>query len=205
MSFNVQQGLIFIISSPSGGGKSSLTRALLKLNPQLQLSISTTTRPPRPGEVDGTHYYFKTKAEFQQLIDQDLLLEHAKIYDYYYGTLKQPIATALTSGIDILFDIDWQGTNAIKQLLPKNTVSIFILPPSIDILKQRLQQRAQDAAEIIERRLQAAIEEIKFAKYYDYVITNDHFETALQALHAIFITEKIKQSRVIQLESFDII
>lgn len=205
MSSSLQQGLIFIISSPSGGGKSSLTRALLKLNPQLQLSISTTTRPPRPGEVNGTHYYFKTKAEFQQLIDHNLLLEHAKIYDHYYGTLKQPIATALTNGIDILFDIDWQGTHAIKQLLPKNTISIFILPPSMDILKQRLQQRAQDTAEIIERRLQAAIEEIKCAKYYDYVITNDHFETALQTLHAIFITEKIKQSKVIQLASFDII
>lgn len=205
MTSNSRKGLVFIVSAPSGGGKSSLTRALLKFNPTLQLSTSTTTRPQRSNEIDGVHYHFKTEKEFLQLIEQNLLLEYAIIYGYYYGTLKQPVEAILNNGLDILFDIDWQGTSAIKQIFLENTTSIFILPPSLEILKQRLKQRGQDSDNVITKRLQSAVAEMKFGKYYDYVITNDNFEITVQALNSVLIVEKLKHSKLSQLEALGII
>jgi guanylate kinase len=197
------KGLVFIVSAPSGGGKSSLIRELLKLEPNVKLSISTTTRTPRVGEVDGADYYFKNIAEFKQLIEQNKLLEYTKIYDNYYGTPKQAINDAIVSGIDILFDIDWQGVKSIRQQM-QNVVSVFVLPPSLETLKIRLEHRALDSQEVVACRLKEAANEIQFAKYYDYIVINDQFDKALQQLRAILIAERIKQSRLSNLSAFGV-
>ena len=139
------KGLIIILSSPSGAGKSSLAKALLEIDNNLRLSISATTRKPRPNEQDGVNYYFKTKSEFEELVKQNQFLEHAKIYNNYYGTPKKHVENLLNQGLDVLFDIDWQGARSIKQNAV-NAVSIFILPPNLEVLEQRLRNRAADSA-----------------------------------------------------------
>ena len=187
------KGLIIILSSPSGAGKSSLTRALLAIDDNLRLSISATTRKPRPNEQDGVNYYFKTKSEFEELVKQNQFLEHAKIYDNYYGTPKKYIENLLNQGLDVLFDIDWQGTRSIKQNAV-NAVSIFILPPSLEVLEQRLRNRATDNEEAIQLRMASAQAEISHANEYDHIITNDDFNDTLHKIQTIILEERKKKN-----------
>ncbi|WP_253310098.1 MULTISPECIES: guanylate kinase [unclassified Rickettsia] len=190
-SITQDKGLIIILSSPSGAGKSSLTRALLQIDDNLRLSVSATTRMPRPKEVEGISYYFKTKPEFEELIKQNMFLEYAKIYDNYYGTIKKYVDDLLDQGLDVLFDIDWQGAGNIKQAA-SNVISIFILPPSLEILERRLKDRAEDSNDAIKLRMQSATSEISHAKEYDYIVTNNDFDATLKKIHSIIVTERIK-------------
>lgn len=187
------KGLIIILSSPSGAGKSSLAKALLEIDNNLRLSISATTRKPRPNEQDGVNYYFKTKSEFEELVKQNQFLEHAKIYDNYYGTPKKHVENLLNQGLDVLFDIDWQGARSIKQNAI-NAVSIFILPPNLEVLEQRLRNRAADNEEAIQLRMVSAQAEISHSNEYDHIITNDDFNDTLQQIHAIILEKRNKRN-----------
>ncbi|HJD66324.1 MAG TPA: guanylate kinase [Rickettsia endosymbiont of Bembidion nr. Transversale] len=187
------KGLIIILSSPSGAGKSSLAKALLEIDNNLRLSISATTRKPRPNEQDGVNYYFKTKVEFEELVKQNQFLEHAKIYNNYYGTPKKHVENLLNQGLDVLFDIDWQGARSIKQNAV-NAISIFILPPNLEILEQRLRNRAADNEEAIQLRMASAQAEISHSNEYDHIITNDDFNDTLQQIHAIILQERKKRN-----------
>lgn len=190
------KGLILILSSPSGGGKSSLCRELLKGDINLKLSISVTTRPRRPNEIEGTHYYFKTVEQFKQLITQNYFLEYAENYNNFYGTPYDHISESLNNGIDILFDIDWKGAREIKAKIPDATVSIFIMPPSLDVLKQRLQVRGQDSENVINNRMKIAEEEISHAREYDHVVMNDDFDKAFTTIKSILESERSKTSKI---------
>lgn len=185
--------LIIILSSPSGAGKSSLTRALLEIDNNVRLSISATTRKSRLDEQEGVNYYFKTKSNFEELIKQDEFLEYAKIYDNYYGTPKKYVENLLNQGLDVLFDIDWQGARSIKQNAA-NAVSIFILPPSLEILEQRLKNRATENEAAIKLRMASAQAEISHANEYAHIITNDDFNDTLHKIHAIILEERKKRN-----------
>ena len=185
------EGLMIILSSPSGTGKSSLAESLLKIDNNLRLSISATTRKPRLGEVEGINYYFKSSLEFEELVKQNKFLEYAKIYDNYYGTPKEYVEMLLKQGLDVLFDIDWQGARSIKKNAA-NVVAIFVLPPSIETLEQRLRNRATDNEAAIKLRMQSAQNEISHANDYDYVVTNDDFDRTLKKIHAIIVAEREK-------------
>ncbi|WP_417905113.1 guanylate kinase [Candidatus Tisiphia endosymbiont of Micropterix aruncella] len=189
------KGLAIILSSPSATGKSSLARAILKIDSNLRLSVSATTRRPRTDEVDGVSYYFKTKEEFNKLIEQDAFLEYANIYNNYYGTPKKVVEDLLNQGLDVLFDIDWQGTKLIKKTLP-NVITIFILPPSPSILQQRIKDRGQDSKESIKLRMKLATKEVYYAKQYDYVVINDDFDTTLETIYSIITAERSKRIRL---------
>ena len=189
----MSQGNLYILSAPSGAGKSSLISALLASDSSTQkmVSVSHTTRAPRPGEVEGVHYYFVSKEEFESLIKQDLFLEYAKVFGgNYYGTSLFAIEENLAKGIDVFLDIDWQGAQQIREKVP-NVKSIFILPPSLDELENRLIGRGQDSAEVIADRMAKAISEISHYNEYDYVIVNDNFEQALADLQAILRAERL--------------
>ncbi len=177
-------GMLFIITAPSGAGKSSLLKELTRQDDSLGLSISHTTRAPRPGEEDGREYYFTTIADFQERQRKGEFLESAEVHGNYYGTSRRAVLERLASGKDTLLEIDWQGAMQIRKLIAE-TISIFILPPSITVLEERLHKRGQDSLEIIARRIDAANEEISHASGFDYVIINDDFELALSQLAAI--------------------
>ncbi|WP_109079421.1 guanylate kinase [Aggregatibacter kilianii] len=187
------QGNLYIISAPSGAGKSSLINALLTRNHahQMMVSVSHTTRQPRPGELEGIHYYFVSHGEFEHLIEQHAFLEYAKVFGgNYYGTSLFAIEENLAKGIDVFLDIDWQGAQQIREKVP-NVKSIFILPPSLQELEKRLIGRGQDSAEVIADRMTKAIDEISHYNEYDYVIVNDNFEQALEDLQAILRAERL--------------
>lgn len=196
------KGINFVVSSPSGGGKTSLAKALVKLDNNIKQSISDTTRPLRQGEIEGIDYFFKTRQQFEQLVKNGELLEYTKIYDNYYGTPEKNVKALLKQGIDIIFAIEWQGAKAIKQQLPEQTVTIFIMPPSLEVLGQRLMGRAADRHEQVELRLQKAHREIQYAKDYDYVIINEDFALALNRLQSIIIAERTKRIRLDRLDEF---
>ncbi|WP_233010276.1 guanylate kinase [Rheinheimera faecalis] len=187
-------GNLFIISAPSGAGKSTLINALLKQHADMQLSVSHTTRSPRPGESNGVQYHFTDVPTFKQLIAQDQFIEWAEVFGNYYGTSKAALADKLAQGIDVFLDIDWQGARQIKQQLPFVT-SIFILPPSVEALEQRLNQRGQDSAEVIAGRMAKAQDEISHAGEYDYWVVNDDLELALQQFSGIIQTQRLKQQK----------
>lgn len=187
-------GNLFIISAPSGAGKSTLINALLKQHADMQLSVSHTTRLPRPGESNGVQYHFTDVPTFKQLIAQDQFIEWAEVFGNYYGTSKAALADKLAKGIDVFLDIDWQGARQIKQQLPFVT-SIFILPPSVEALEQRLNQRGQDSAEVIAGRMAKAQDEISHADEYDYWVVNDDLELALQQFSGIIQTQRLKQQK----------
>ena len=187
-------GNLFIISAPSGAGKSTLINALLKQHADMQLSVSHTTRSPRPGESHGVQYHFTDVPTFKQLIAQDQFIEWAEVFGNYYGTSKAALADKLAQGIDVFLDIDWQGARQIKQQLPFVT-SIFILPPSVEALEQRLNQRGQDSAEVIAGRMAKAQDEISHADEYDYWVVNDDLELALQQFSGIIQTQRLKQQK----------
>ena len=177
-------GRVFVVAAPSGGGKTSLIRALIEDDARLQPSISHTTRPPRPGERDGEHYYFVEEAEFKRLIDQGAFLEHALVFGDYKGTSRAEVERRLRKGCDVLLDIDWQGARQVRESLPESR-SIFILPPSLPTLKERLARRGQDSAEVIQRRMAAARNEISHWDEFDFVVVNDDFDDTLGELHTI--------------------
>ncbi len=187
-------GNLFIISAPSGAGKSTLINALLKQHADMQLSVSHTTRSPRPGETNGVQYHFTDVPTFKQLIEQDQFIEWAEVFGNYYGTSKAALADKLTQGIDVFLDIDWQGARQIKQQLPF-VISIFILPPSVKALEQRLNQRGQDSAEVIAGRMAKARDEISHAGEYDYWVVNDDLELALQQFSGIIQSQRLKQNK----------
>lgn len=187
-------GNLFIISAPSGAGKSTLINALLKQHADMQLSVSHTTRAPRPGESNGVQYHFTDVPSFKQLIAQDQFIEWAEVFGNYYGTSKAALADKLAQGIDVFLDIDWQGARQIKQQLPFVT-SIFILPPSVEALEQRLNQRGQDSAEVIAGRMAKARDEISHAGEYDYWVVNDDLDLALQQFSGIIQTQRLKQQK----------
>ncbi|MCK3658595.1 guanylate kinase [Pasteurellaceae bacterium Pebbles2] len=189
----MSQGNLYILSAPSGAGKSSLIAALLAQNKtqKMMVSVSHTTRQPRPGEVDGVHYHFVSVAEFEQLIEQGAFLEYAKVFGgNYYGTSLPAIEKNLAQGIDVFLDIDWQGAQQIRQKV-RSVKSIFILPPSLPELEKRLIGRGQDSSEVIADRMSKAISEISHYDEYDYVIVNDDFEQALADLNSILRSEKL--------------
>ena len=180
-----------MVVAPSGAGKSSLVNALLNEDSNIGLSISCTTRAPRPGETNNVHYSFLSTKEFEKLKDNNELLEWAQVHDNYYGTPKAYVQERVNKGQDILLEIDWQGAQQVRQQFPE-VVDIFILPPSIEILKERLQKRGQDSAEVIERRIRAAGEEIEHADECEYVIINDDFSVALQQLQQIVAVSRLR-------------
>jgi guanylate kinase len=187
-------GILFIISSPSGGGKTSLVRALLEAEPEVRLSVSHTTRPARPGEVMGRDYHFVALPVFQHMLEAGEFLESAVIYGNHYGTSQQWIVRELMDGHDVLLEIDWQGAQQVRRLM-KQVVGIFILPPSLEQLESRLKGRAQDSAEAVARRLAAARDEISHVGEYDYVIINDNFDRAALDLRSIIRAERLKLPR----------
>ncbi|TCJ11810.1 guanylate kinase [Parasulfuritortus cantonensis] len=177
-------GNLFIVTAPSGAGKSSLVKALLEADPGVKLSISYTTRAPRPGEVDGVHYHFASVAAFQEMLGNGDFLESAEVYGNYYGTSQPWIEDQMRAGHDILLEIDWQGAAQVRRLFPE-AIGLFILPPSLAELRRRLEGRGQDSAEVIERRVAAAQEDISHAYSFDYLVVNDDFATALADLLTI--------------------
>ncbi|RNJ62272.1 MAG: guanylate kinase [Porphyrobacter sp. IPPAS B-1204] len=190
-----RRGLMFILSSPSGAGKTTLSRMLLAKDAEIKLSVSATTRPPRAGEVDGVHYHFVTPERFQAMIDEDDFYEWAEVFGHRYGTPKGAIRAALKEGQDFLFDIDWQGTQQLYQKDQQDVVRVFILPPSIDELHRRLQGRATDSAEVINARMERARAEISHWDGYDYVIINDDVEVCFEKVRAILEAERMKRQR----------
>ena len=179
-----EQARLYVVAAPSGGGKTSLINALLQKDKQLRLSVSHTTRPPRPGEVDGQHYHFVSADEFTRLVDQQAFLEHAQVYDNRYGTGRDEVQQKLDEGFDVMMDIDWQGAEQIRHSFPACR-SIFILPPSLQELHDRLARRGQDSAKGIERRMAKARSELSHASEFDYMIVNDDFDAAVEDLYSI--------------------
>ncbi len=180
----MKRGNLFVLSAPSGAGKTSLAKALVGALPNLAFSISHTTRPPRPGEEDGVDYYFVNEGQFQEMIEDGMFLEHAYVFDHRYGTSREVVERLLAAGKDVVFDVDWQGAHAIKQQMPQAS-TIFILPPSREVLEARLAGRGQDARDVIERRMQTAVSEMKHYREFDYLVVNDDFAAALEDLKAI--------------------
>lgn len=203
MTTNKRRGLAIILSSPSGAGKSTLARRLMDWDPTLRFSVSATTRKPRPGEVDGEHYYFKSREEFEQMVDADQMLEHAEVFGNFYGSPRGPVESAMQEGRDTLFDIDWQGGQQIRRsALAKDVVSIFILPPSIAALESRLRGRAQDSDEVIAERMAQSRSEISHWAEYDYVIINNDIDEAEAQLKTILSAERARADRQPSLTEF---
>lgn len=186
---------MLVLSSPSGAGKTTLSRMLLEVEPEIEMSVSVTTRPKRPGEVEGVDYIFTDPEEFAALRDKGGLLEWAEVFGNFYGTPKGPVVTALESGRDILFDIDWQGTQKLRQSMRQDLVSVFILPPSAEALGVRLKKRAQDPPEVVADRMSKAAGELSHWAEYDYVIVNAELDQALKELRAILEAERLKRDR----------
>ena len=197
-----RRGLLLILSSPSGAGKSTLSRKLMAWDPALSFSVSATTRSPRSGEVDGREYYFKTRSEFQAMVKDGQMLEHAEVFGNFYGSPRGPVETAMTQGRDTLFDVDWQGGQQIKQAMRGDVVSIFILPPSIAELESRLQSRAQDSQEVIAQRMAKSQAEISHWMEYDFVIVNRDLDTAFGELVTILQAERLRRDRQPHLADF---
>jgi guanylate kinase len=197
-----RRGLLLVISSPSGAGKTSLTALLRNHDPALATSVSVTTRARRPSEVDGVHYHFITEDRFHALAQRGELLEWAQVHGNFYGTPRDPVETALAAGRDMLFDIDWQGAEQMRQRLPDDMVGVFVLPPSAQELRARLKRRAEDADEVIARRLSNARGEITHWRDYDYVLVNDDIERAFGQLRAILEAERARRVRQVHLEAF---
>ncbi len=194
----MKKGTLFIVSAPSGAGKSSLINALLARfnnNDDLRLSVSHTTRAPRPGEVDHVSYHFVSEKEFKQLIERNAFYEYAKVFDHYYGTSREIVEEWLNNGKDVLFDIDWQGARQLRTQNPQAR-SIFIVPPSIKELKKRLENRGQDSSEVIAGRMQKAISELSHYDEYDHIIINDDFEMALLQMRSIIIASRAEYTNI---------
>ena len=190
-----RRGLMFVLSSPSGAGKTTISRMLLAADPTIKLSVSVTTRPPRPGEIDGVHYHFVDVPTFEQMVEDDDFYEWAHVFGHRYGTPKGHIRTGLKEGQDCLFDIDWQGTQQLIQKDKQDVVAVFILPPSIDELRRRLESRGQDSAAVIDARMERARAEISHWDAYDYVVINDDVDACFGKVCDILGAERMKRRR----------
>jgi guanylate kinase len=190
-----RRGFMLVLSSPSGVGKTTIAHKILTLETEIELSISVTTRPKRPLEKEGEDYYFVTQDHFHKLVKEEQLLEHAHVYGYLYGTPKASIEKKLSKGTDVLFDIDWQGTQQLKQVAVSDLVSIFFLPPTFKTLEERLYKRATDGQDIIRARMTKAADELSHWAEYDYVIVNNELDKTVQAVQAIIQAERLKRRR----------
>ena len=197
-----RRGLMLVLSSPSGAGKTTIARRILAEDGGLELSVSATTRQRRPGEVEGKDYHFVTTSDFQIMINDRALLEHAKVFDNYYGTLSAPVLTALSEGRDMLFDIDWQGTQQLADASREDLVSVFVLPPSTRDLEQRLLSRAQDSADVVAARMSKAADEISHYREYDYILVNRDIDVAVAQVKAILQAERLRRDRQVGLTNF---
>ncbi len=197
-----RRGLLLVISSPSGAGKTTLAKRLLEADHGIAMSVSVTTRKPRPGEVDGKDYFFVDEAKFLRMRDAGELLEWARVFDNYYGTPRAPVEEQVHRGRDVLFDIDWQGTQQLSETMAADLVRVFILPPSGEALEARLKGRNQDAPETVARRMAAASAEISHWPEYDYVIVNADLERSVKGLMSILVAERLKRARLLGLSDF---
>jgi guanylate kinase len=193
---------MFVLSSPSGAGKTTLSRMLVAETPTLRMSVSATTRPMRPGEVDGKDYYFVDAPRFEAMIAKGELLEWANVFGNRYGTPRGPVEASLAAGHDVLFDIDWQGTQQLRSRSPNDVVSVFILPPSVAALEQRLHTRAQDSEDVIRSRMKKAGDEMSHFDAYDYIVVNDNIGLAFEAIKSILRAEQLKRERQVGLSGF---
>lgn len=197
-----RRGLMLVLSSPSGAGKSTISRALLADDPLLTLSVSVTTRPPRAGEVDGRDYLFIDEPRFRAMVAEDALLEHARVFDHHYGTPRKDVESALDRGLDVLFDIDWQGTQQLADKMAHDLVRVFILPPSTADLEQRLRSRAQDPEDVVQRRMAKAADEMSHWAEYDYIVVNADIDQAIARVRAILTAERLRRDRQVGMADF---
>lgn len=197
-----RRGLMLVLSSPSGAGKTSIARRLLELDGAIEMSVSVTTRSMRPGEVEGRDYRFIDGTEFGLMVNRQQLLEHAKVFDHYYGTPKAPVEAALAGGRDVLFDIDWQGTQQLSQAARNDLVSIFILPPSTSELERRLKTRAQDTAAVVAKRMSKAADEMSHWPEYDYILVNRDLDQSVAEVLSILTAERLRRGRQTGLTEF---
>jgi guanylate kinase len=197
-----RRGLMLVLSSPSGAGKTTISRALLKRDRNLTMSVSVTTRMKRPGEVEGQDYFFIDPTEFNLMVNRGELLEYAKVFGHYYGTPKGPVEKALGAGRDVLFDIDWQGTQQLKASARADLVSVFILPPSTAELEKRLRTRAQDSAKVVAERMAKAADEMSHWAEYDYIIVNRDVTESVARVDAILAAERLRRDRQVGLSDF---
>ncbi len=197
-----RRGLMLVLSSPSGAGKTTISRELLSRDNNLMLSVSATTRPRRPDEVAGRDYDFTDTVEFNLMVNRGELLEHAKVFDHYYGTPRKAVEGALTEGRDMLFDIDWQGTQQLAESARDDLVTVFILPPSTEELHRRLRSRAQDPEHVVAARMAKASDEISHWAEYHYIIVNRDLEESIQAVHAILNAERLRRERQVGMTDF---
>ncbi len=197
-----RRGIMLVVSSPSGAGKTTLTRNLLREEENVTLSVSATTRARRPSEIDGVHYQFVSKRHFEAMRDGDELLEWAEVHGNYYGTPREPVEQALADGRDMLFDIDWQGTRQLLEKMRDDVVTVFVLPPTAAELKARLERRAEDSADVIKRRLHNALEEIAHWREYDYILVNRDLDKSFARLRAILTAERLKRVKMLDIENF---
>jgi len=199
---SLRRGLLLILSSPSGAGKTTLSRKLMAWDPTMRFSVSATTRAARPGEEDGREYHFRSRPDFEAMVKSGDMLEHAEVFGNLYGSPRAPVEAAMLAGIDTVFDIDWQGGQQIKQAMRGDVVSIFILPPSIAELDRRLRGRAQDSDEVIAGRMAKSRDEISHWAEYDYVLVNDDLDETFSRLKTILTAERLKRDRQPQLSAF---
>jgi guanylate kinase len=197
-----RRGFLLVLSSPSGAGKTTITRRLLARDPSLLLSVSVTTRPARPGELDGRDYRFIDQTRFAAMVAGGELLEHARVFDHDYGTPRQPVEAALAAGRDIVTDIDWQGTQQLEESVAHDLVTVFVLPPSMAALEARLKMRAQDSAEVVAARMAKSAEELSHWSEYDYVIINREIEQSVAEVQAIVTAERLRRTRQLGLADF---
>jgi len=197
-----RRGMLYILSSPSGAGKTTLARRLVASDKGIAMSVSVTTRKARPGEVEGKDYFFTSQARFEAMRDSGELLEWARVFDHFYGTPKAAVEKAIEEGKDVLFDIDWQGAQQLSEKMPGDVVRVFVLPPSGKVLEDRLKSRAQDPPEVVARRMAAASAEISHWPEYDYVIVNTDIEESARAVIAILLAERQRRARLSGLSAF---
>ena len=197
-----RRGLMLVLSSPSGAGKTTISRKLLGADSQIAMSVSATTRPPRPGEVDGRDYHFVSIEKFQAMIAAGEFLEHARVFDNVYGTPRGPVEDVLKSGRDVMFDIDWQGTQQLAENARDDLVAVFVLPPSVEELERRLTTRAQDSAEVVAKRMAKAGDEMSHWREYDYVLVNDDVERSVASVGSILAAERLRRFRQVGMHDF---
>jgi guanylate kinase len=202
MSEIKRRGILLVLSSPSGAGKTTITRALVEAEPQLALSVSVTTRPRRAGEIDGVHYTFISQARFDEMVQGGELLENAAVFGHCYGTPRAPVSLALEAGRDIISDVDWQGTQQLKAKVRDDLVSIFILPPSHEALDRRLRSRAQDSDQVVAARMAKSADEMSHWPEYDYVFVNDDLADSVRQVQSILVAERARRERQLGLAEF---
>jgi len=197
-----RRGILFVLSSPSGAGKTTIARRLLELEPGTRMSVSATTRPKRPDELDGRDYLFVSQAKFDQMAAQGGFLEHAEVFGHSYGTPRDQVEEMLADGFDVIFDIDWQGAQQLAQAVPQDVVRVFVLPPSLSELESRLMRRAQDSAEVVAARMAKAVDELSHYGEYDHIVINRALDDSVAVARAILNAERTRRERYTGLDAF---